>query len=376
MLNTGIKSNRGVIDMQIDMQKQTLRDIVRSQIDHRETEFIPYTLGLEAPVIESLNDYYGSEEWQDKILNSIHIVRTFDSWNTMEYCFPDNPCKCVDAYGSEWTITDKIAHLDMPVLSKIPYDKYRYPSLHDFLKPGKWEQLLHQCEEHRNQYLVVDAGAGPFELGWRLMGVERMLEAFVLEPGFIESVIDQLSSLIEQFIDECAKLPCDAIMLGDDWCDQRGCIIGYERWRQLFKQRFKRFYEKIHKAGKKTIQHVCGSVALLIPDLIDIGLDVLESVQPEAADMNPYILKQKYGNDIVFWGGLGCQSIVTFGTPKQLRDEIRKLRDEMSVNGGYILAPSKSINDSVSTENAVAIYESFIEDNHKLLICPTTIMQP
>lgn len=128
----------------------------------------------------------------------------------------------------------------------------------------------------------------------------------------------------------------------------------------------RKILESIHKAGKKIINHVCGSVVSLIPDVIELELDILESVQPEAAGMNPYKLKRRYGRNLALWGGLGCQSVVTFGTPEQLRAEIRKLRRGMSRGGGYIMSPAKTINETVSEANLVAIYETFVEENERL----------
>ena len=98
-----------------------------------------------------------------------------------------------------------------------------------------------------------------------------------------------------------------------------------------------------------------------MPDIVEIGLDVLESVQPEAAGMNPYELKRRWGDKITFWGGLGSQSTIPFGTPQEIRGEIRKLRREMSSGGGYILAPAKPIRPETPLENAIAVYEAFLE---------------
>jgi uroporphyrinogen-III decarboxylase len=83
------------------------------------------------------------------------------------------------------------------------------------------------------------------------------------------------------------------------------------------------------------IHHSCGSVAEIMPDIIEIGMDVLESVQPEAAGMNPYELKKKWGDKITFWGCLGSQSIIPFGTPEEIHREVRRLRKEMSVERIY-----------------------------------------
>ena len=99
-----------------------------------------------------------------------------------------------------------------------------------------------------------------------------------------------------------------------------------------------------------------------MPDIIEIGMDVLESVQPEAAGMNPYELKKKWGDKIAFWGGLGSQSTIPLGTPDEIRQEIRRLRSEMSRGGGYILAPAKPLQPGTPTENAVAILETITEE--------------
>jgi uroporphyrinogen decarboxylase len=98
-----------------------------------------------------------------------------------------------------------------------------------------------------------------------------------------------------------------------------------------------------------------------MPDLIEIGLDVLESVQPEATDMNPYALKREFGADLTFWGGLGSQSTIPFGTPESIRAEVAKLRREMARGGGYILSPAKALMLDTPAENAAALIEAFVE---------------
>jgi uroporphyrinogen decarboxylase len=109
------------------------------------------------------------------------------------------------------------------------------------------------------------------------------------------------------------------------------------------------------------MSHSCGSVVEIIPDLVEIGLDVLESVQPEAAGMNPYELKKKFGKNITFWGCLGSQSTIPRGTPDEIRAEVRHLKKAMGVGGGYILAPAKPLQPETPVANAVAIVEAFTE---------------
>ncbi len=346
---------------------RSLKSVVKDQINHIPTDFVPYTLEYEHPIAKQLDAHYGGDGWMKQLLQSIHIVGgTFDTWDTMFRKNPDDPTVLIDAYGSQWTRTSAISHLDVPALDTVEYSAYTFPGLDSFLQPHKRDMMMQDCEAHRDQYLAIHIGAGLYELGWRMMGVQRMLESFICEPEMMDDMTEKLASLLMSFIGESVKLPADAIMCGDDWCDQRGCTFGIERWRRLYKPYYRSFFEAIHKSGKKAILHVCGNVSSMIPDLIDIGLDVLETVQPEPEGMNPYRLKKEYGKDLTFWGGLGNQSTVTFASPAQITAEIRKLREQMSVGGGYILAPSKPINDSVSVENAIAIYETFIEENMRL----------
>ena len=172
-------------------------------------------------------------------------------------------------------------------------------------------------------------------------------------------MLDRYAQLCLEVIGHCADIPADGILLADDWGDQRGVLIGPERWRKFYKPRYRKIFEAVHSQGKKALLHCCGSVADIMADIVDIGLDVLESVQPEAAGMNPYGLKKQWGDKITFWGGLGSQSTIPFGTPEQLRTEIRKLRTEMGRGGGYILSPAKSLRPETPTANAVVVIEEF-----------------
>ena len=138
-------------------------------------------------------------------------------------------------------------------------------------------------------------------------------------------------------------------------------MIGPERWRQILKPHYKKLYAKVKTTGKYVLHHTCGSVVDIIPDTIEIGLDVLESIQPEAQGMNPYEIKERFGKQIAFWGGLGSQSIIPHGSPDELRGEIKQLSSKMTKGGGYILAGAKDLQPETPTENAAAILKSFLE---------------
>jgi uroporphyrinogen decarboxylase len=141
---------------------------------------------------------------------------------------------------------------------------------------------------------------------------------------------------------------------------QDGILIGARRWRKIIKPLMRLLYECVRRAGKYTLTHSCGSVAKILPDLIEIGLDVYESVQPEAKNNNPYELKRKFGKEITFWGGLGSQSLLPFGAPAEIKCEVAKLCQEMGHDGSCILAPAKAIQPETPLENAAAALEAFL----------------
>jgi uroporphyrinogen decarboxylase len=181
------------------------------------------------------------------------------------------------------------------------------------------------------------------------------------EPEFFEELLERITEHQLAIIDRLVELPVDGVMFSDDWGYQQGVLLGPARWRRVLKPRLARMYARVHAADKYTLSHCCGSVADIMVDIIEVGLDVLESVQPEAAKMNPYELKRNFGNHIAFWGGLGSQSLVPFGKPEEIRAEIAKMCREMGKGGGYILAPAKPLQPETPTENAAAIVESFLQ---------------
>ena len=181
------------------------------------------------------------------------------------------------------------------------------------------------------------------------------------DPDFYDELVERVAEHQLQKLDHLLDLPVDGIMFSDDWGYQQGVLLGPERWRRFLKPRLAQMYARTHDAKKYVLSHCCGSIAAIMPDAIEIGLDVYQSVQPEARDSNPYDLTHQYGDQITFWGGLGSQSVVPFGTPAAIKAEVAKLCREMGRGGGYILGPSKAIQPETPTENAAAVVEAFLD---------------
>jgi uroporphyrinogen decarboxylase len=218
-------------------------------------------------------------------------------------------------------------------------------------------ELAHrELEEKPECFRIAGFGELYFERMFQMRGFENILMDMITEKRFVEGLMDRITELNLAFLEVNASLPVDALMTSDDWGDQRGIIVGPERWRELFKPRVAKVWAAAHAHGKIVIHHTCGNVSDIIPDLIEIGLNVLESVQPEAMDVCG--LKKGYGKDLTFWGGLGSQSIIPFGTPEEIRAQVSRLCRALGKEGGYILAPAKPLQPETPTENAV---EAFLD---------------
>ena len=264
-----------------------------------------------------------------------------------------------DGYGGTWRLGMNIPHQVQAPLSEPSWKGFEIFEARHAISPVKRSFLQYECEQNPDSFRMCMVGTGIWEMCWHLRGFENALMDAVAEPAFFRELTVLAEQQIIAFVEQLADLPFDAIMLADDWGQQRGVLLGAERWRRHIKPGTARIIEAIHATGKVAVSHCCGSVAEILPDIIEIGLDVLESIQVEAAGMDPYALKQKYGDRITLWGGLCSQSIIPHGTPEQLRAEIQRLVSEMGHGGGYVLAPTQGLMNGMPVENAAAIVESF-----------------
>lgn len=337
----------------------TPREIVLNQINHHETSPVPYTLGFEDNIGAALDQHYGDSTWREKIIPYLSSCGGIDRRKST----PINESYNRDLFGSVWRTDKRPFHLTEPGLNEPSLKGYEFPTLDDFLEEGQKERMLEKLKGQKDSLSRIGLGWGLWESYWGIRGFENAMTDMVTEHGFVEELLDKLTDLYLDQVEYVSDVPADAVMFGDDWGYQQGVLVGPERWREFFKPRYAKIYEAVHKQGKLVLSHCCGSIVDIIPDVIEIGLDVLESVQPEARGMNPYELKERWGDKIAYWGGLGSQSTIPFGSPEEIRGEVRKLREQMSKNGGYILAPAKSLQPETPVQNAAAVFEAFTEED-------------
>ena len=132
--------------------------------------------------------------------------------------------------------------------------------------------------------------------------------------------------------------------------------MGPRLWRRFIKPRLEQMYGAVKRAGKVVMIHSCGRVQELFPDLIEVGLDVFNPFQPDV--MNPYEMKRQYGDWLTFFGGVSVQHLLPHGTPTEIRDEVRRMMDQVGRDGGFIIAPSHDMPGDIPVENMVAFIET------------------
>ena len=186
-----------------------------------------------------------------------------------------------------------------------------------------------------------------------------------MDPDLANKILNITYNYHLEVAKNMARRCVDMIWLGDDMGGQDGLLLPPEIWREFLKPRMANIINEIKKIDSqiKIAYHTDGNNYDIIPELIEIGLDVLNPVQPEC--MDPAILKSKYGNELCFFGGIAVQSTLPLGTTDQVKNEVAERRRTLGKNGGWICAPTHHVQLDTPMENFAALLEA-IGINHHL----------
>jgi len=334
------------------------RDIVKLAFQYQETKFIPYYLELTQLQNQALTKYYGGKQWQNSVTNYINHITGVDNFLSLLLGVSsildfEKMSIQSDSFGCTWKLGAACHLVDWPLHDPV-IGRYHLPNLEDYFKilQQKWPEDIRNTQD---QFRVIAHSFGLFERSWSLRNFENFLIDLLTNEPFVEELLDNITEWLLHSIDLMVTAPVDAIMFTDDHAYQKGMIMSESKWRKFFKPRWKKIFERVHHYGLYAIMHMCGDTSSVVPDLIEIGLDCMESCQPECMDI--YNLKKQYGKDIRFWGGLGVQDLMAFGTPSEVRKEIRILKNKMGYKGGYILSGAKTFGEEIPIENIAAFIE-------------------
>jgi uroporphyrinogen decarboxylase len=198
-----------------------------------------------------------------------------------------------------------------------------------------------------------------FETAWSLTGLEKFLLDLFMDPSHPLYIMQRIAEVhlanLQAALETAGDL-IDIVYFYDDLASQESLLFSPEMYDGFIRP----FHEKIiglaKRFGKPAMMHCCGAVYPLIPRLIDMGLDILNPVQPAARDMNPVKLAAEFGGRLVFHGGIDVQKFLPFATPAEVKAKVRETCEILGKNGGYIMSGSHHIQADTPIENVLAMY--------------------
>ena len=246
-------------------------------------------------------------------------------------------------------------------LPKEYYTDYEAPDyLPKTIGYGSYEQFVNtvkNLKEYTDAYVLVTIWGSHFEKANFARGIENFLADLAGDPEYAQKMLDFIIHKNMVMLENIVHTPgIDGILLGSDWGSQNDLLMSPECWRTMIAPGEKKEYELIHSAGVDVWVHSCGDIRKIFPDIVELGVDALNPIQPECMDI--YELKEKYGDKITFWGGISTQRTLPYGTPREVADETKKITAALSNGGGYIIAPSQEIQADVPFENLCALIDT------------------
>jgi uroporphyrinogen decarboxylase len=237
--------------------------------------------------------------------------------------------------------------------------------------PGRGEEAEKNAKalyEDTDFAILGRFGGAITETAINMLGMENWMTRLVLEPEFIQNLLTKITDI--QIALDRIGLEASAKYLqifkasGEDLGMQTGPLYSMKMFRDQFLPQFRRRFQSARKyldsvnPSVKIMLHSCGSISRFIPDLMESGIDIIDPIQPHAAEMDSSYLKTKFGDKISFHGGVDIQQVLPFGTKEEIREEVKTRINALGHGGGYILAPSHNVQSDVKPENIIYMIEA------------------
>ncbi len=234
-------------------------------------------------------------------------------------------------------------------------ESYPWPSVDDFdfttisSRLKKWEE-----------FAIMASGVSIFQHPSFLRGLDNLLVDFLINTEIADYIMDKFTNFYLEYFDKlltATKGQITILRIADDLGMQDRLLISPEVFKHFFIPRLKKFTDMAHSHGVYVMNHSCGSIVPFIGDLIDIGVDILDPIQVTAKGMDPELLKERFGNNLCFHGGVDTQYLLTTGTVDEVRKQVHNLVQTLGKGGGYILSPSHVLQTDVPLANIEALYQ-------------------
>jgi uroporphyrinogen decarboxylase len=366
----------------------THRQRVLAALNHQEPDRVPIDLGstrctsIHLEGYRRLKAHFGVEAPEaitDRMMQPAlvdeAVLRALDI--DTRGIFPGVPDRSRDVEIDETTYRD-----EWGVVRTRPASSYWYDlkesvlageiSVQDILRhpwpdpddPGRTRGVRERAlklKESGDYALVLNLSVGTVHFSQYLRGFVDWYTDMAADQALIGALMDAITdvtvAISRRLMAEVGDL-ADVIMVGDDLGTQNGPQVSPAAYRKVIKPRHARFFRQVKEMcpHAKVFLHTCGSVYLLLPDLIDIGVEVLNPVQVRARDMDPVKLKAEYGDKLSFWGAVDTQQVLPRGSAEDVKAEVERRIAELGPGGGYVLCGVHNLQPEVPLENVLAMY--------------------
>lgn len=370
----------------------TSRERVLCALDHREPDRVPVDFGgtfatsIHWDAYENLRKHVGFAG-KPLMLRSRALVAQVDP--ELMQRFGVDTClvkvaangdwrkrqdgKVEDAWGCTWDLPEGVSSYQLAAspLQHIAEPKHAdlqavpQPFFHD---PGALQTLDRDLTRASNtgKAVVLNLAYEMTTRSYFLRGFSNWLIDMLAHPEFFAGLLDRVLEVFMQSAEKVlavAKGRVDVIYIADDLSMQSGPLYHPEIYRRHVKPRQRDLIRALKRlsGGARILYHSCGAIRQYIPDLIEIGVDVLNPVQVGAAGMDTRELKREFGAEMSFWGGIDTQSVLPFGTVDEVRQEVRRRIEDLAPGGGFVLAAVHNLRPEVPPENVVAMLEAACE---------------
>ncbi|GHT95100.1 uroporphyrinogen III decarboxylase [Spirochaetia bacterium] len=253
-----------------------------------------------------------------------------------------------DEWGCGWDTTQDLLYCESPLKEWDDLDRYHFP---DPEAPGYLDYTESLIKSGYAETHIVSAYhfCTLFERAYILRGFENLLMDLMAEEALACGLLDRITDFHVALAKRYVRTGVNCGRTVDDYGMQTGMLMAPDLWRRLFKPRLARIHAVYHEAGLPVIHHSCGNITEIVPDLIEIGVNVLNPIQPKALDLKQ--LGDSYGDRITFFGGICNQEVLPHGTPEQIDAKVKEITALLGRHGRFVIAPSNGVGSDVPLEN-------------------------
>ncbi len=331
-------------------------------------------------------NYFGTPETTKKLLEHLHLENHEDllcyfradmRYVSAKYVGPKEysgdsgySSGGTDMWGVPWrsisnefcTYTEVASHPLGEITTLQQLQEYPWPSP-DWLSVSHLKEDIQSINRSEPKAIVLPTGFF-YETAWFLRGFEQLMMDFVVQPDIAEFIMMKITGLFKEVAIravEASDGQIDIVWSRSDVGMQDGMMFSPELWRKQIKPWHRELIEPFKQMGLKTRYHTDGGVTPIIDDLIEMGVDLLDPIQPKAKGMDAENLSARFGGRISFYGGVDTQELLPFGTAAQVESEVLRLISILGSNGGYVVAASNAVQPDVPIENILALYRTASE---------------